>query len=456
MTTASFAPPSSALAGAPVTESERIILLDSIRGIAVLGILLMNIPGFAMAFLQIFDPSIRNELSGPNFYAYYIVELVMEGSQRALFTMLFGAGMLLFLGRMEKKVEGLMVAEYYFRRQLWLLAFGLFNAYILLWYWDVLFHYAIFGMLLFPFRRLSPQALIIAGGVCVVMLTVRENVNFYRDKAMIERGEAVAAIDTTKVKLSEIQKENLQAMQGFKEETSKESKEKKIRKNEQKVLGSYADLYQHHSERSYRLETAGVFNFLFWDLLIFMFIGMAFYKTGIITGNHRTKTYWSLCLVGLGVGLPLSYFRLQPLFEHQFNLYLITKNEHFEFYELSRVFRSLGIFGVIMLLYKSGWFNWLFSMMRPVGQMAFTNYLMQSFLGGLIFYGVGFGFFGKLQRYEMYYVVLGIWIFQILFSHVWLRYFQFGPLEWTWRSLTYWKKQPIKRSGRYDLKNTIA
>src|SRR5688500_8724571 len=104
MTTASFAPPSSALAGAPVTESERIILLDSIRGIAVLGILLMNIPGFAMAFLQIFDPSIRNELSGPNFYAYYIVELVMEGSQRALFTMLFGAGMLLFLGRMEKKV----------------------------------------------------------------------------------------------------------------------------------------------------------------------------------------------------------------------------------------------------------------------------------------------------------------------------------------------------------------
>ena len=97
----------------------------------VVGILLMNIPGFALPYLQILDPSIRNELSGPNFYAYYIVELVLEGSQRAIFTMLFGAGMLLFLNRLERKADGLMVAEYYFRRQLWLLVFGLFNAYIL-------------------------------------------------------------------------------------------------------------------------------------------------------------------------------------------------------------------------------------------------------------------------------------------------------------------------------------
>ena len=151
-------------------------------------------------------------------------------------------------------------------------------------------------------------------------------------------------------------------------------------------------------------------------------------------------------VVGLGVGLPLSYLRLQPLIEHQFDFYTIIKNEPFEFYEISRVFRSLGIFGLVMLMYKSGWFKWLFALMRPVGQMAFTNYLMQSFLCGLIFYGVGFGLFSKLQRYEMYYVVLGVWIVQIIYSHLWLRYFQFGPLEWLWRSLTYWKRQPIKRS----------
>ena len=205
----------SSIVGTPVSESERIVLLDSLRGIALCGILVMNIPGFALPYLQVMDPSIRNEMSGLNFYIYYIIELLFEGSQRAIFTMLFGAGMLLFLSRLEKKVDGLMVAEYYFRRQLWLLFFGLFNAYILLWFWDILYHYAIFGMLLFPFRRLAPKALFIAAGVCLLMMTVRENVNFYREKGVIQRGEAVAAIDTTKVKLTDTQKEDLQAMQGL-------------------------------------------------------------------------------------------------------------------------------------------------------------------------------------------------------------------------------------------------
>jgi uncharacterized membrane protein YeiB len=122
MTSTTLVTPST-FVGAPVSEGERIILLDSLRGIALCGILLMNIPGFALPFLQILDPSIRNELSGPNFYAYYIVELVLEGSQRAIFTMLFGAGMLLFLNRLERKVDGLMVAEYYFRTST--LAFGI-------------------------------------------------------------------------------------------------------------------------------------------------------------------------------------------------------------------------------------------------------------------------------------------------------------------------------------------
>jgi uncharacterized protein len=98
-----------------------------------------------------------------------------------------------------------------------------------------------------------------------------------------------------------------------------------------------------------------------------------------------------------------------------------------------------------MLLYKSGWFKWLFALTRPVGQMAFTNYLMQSVLCGLFFYGFGLGMIGKLQRYELYYVVAAVWIIEICWSHLWLKYFRFGPLEWSWRSLTYWKIQPLKR-----------
>ena len=90
--------------------------------------------------------------------------------------------------------------------------------------------------------------------------------------------------------------------------------------------------------------------------------------------------------------------------------------------------------------------------MRPVGQMAFTNYLMQSLLCGIVFNAYGFKMFGQLQRYETYLVVFAIWIFQILYSNIWMRYFLFGPFEWAWRSLTYWKIQPFvkdTRAGEY-------
>jgi uncharacterized protein len=176
-----------------------------------------------------------------------------------------------------------------------------------------------------------------------------------------------------------------------------------------------------------------------------MFLGMAFYKNGILTGNASSKLYWLMFIVGLGVGLFLSWARLQPSINYRFNEFDYVKNVRFEFYEISRTLRSLGIFALIMLLYKSGWFKWLFALMRPVGQMAFTNYLMQSLLCGLFFYGIGFGMYGQLQRYEIYYVVLAVWSIQIIWSHVWLRYYQFGPLEWLWRSLTYWKKQPFRK-----------
>jgi uncharacterized protein len=100
-----------------------------------------------------------------------------------------------------------------------------------------------------------------------------------------------------------------------------------------------------------------------------------------------------------------------------------------------------------MLLYKSNLFKGAFKLLRPVGQMAFTNYLMQSLICGLLFNGIGFGLFGYLQRYEAYLVVLGIWLFQIIFCNIWMRYFLYGPFEWTWRSLTYWRKQPFVKTA---------
>jgi uncharacterized protein len=430
---------------APVAQQERISILDSLRGIAILGILLMNIPGFGLPAPACYgDLTVMNELGTINQKTWFAIDWILEGSQRALFSTLFGAGIILFINRQEKRTDGLWPADYFFRRQLWLLVFGLFNAFVLLWFWDILFHYACCGMILFAFRRLSPKALIIAAGICLLLMTLRENTDFYREKAMIHKGELVAQIDTTKTKLTDLQKADLEAMNGFKEKNSLEGRKKEMESSLRKVQGDYSTFYKYQSERSFYMETMFFYNGI-WDLLLFMFLGMAFFKNGILTGNASSKIYWALFIVGLGAGLLLSWFRLQPLIEYQFNRFDITKNTNFEYYEISRTFRALGIFGLIMLMYKSGWFKWFFALMRPVGQMAFTNYLMQSLLVGLFFYGVGFGYFGKLQRFEIYYVVGATWILQIIWSHVWLRYCRFGPLEWAWRSLTYWKKQPLKK-----------
>jgi uncharacterized protein len=435
---------------APVSQQERIIILDSLRGIAILGILLMNIPGFALPDPAMYDPSVMNEWGTINFKTYYFIDWFMEGSQRALFSMLFGAGIILFITRQEKKLEGLWPTDYFLRRQLWLLVFGLFNAFVLLWFWDILFQYAIIGIIMFAFRRLPAKTLIIGAVVSLLLMTARENVDFYRQKQIIVKGEQIAKIDTTITKLTDKQKEQLGAMKEMKEKATPEAKKKEMEKSLAAVRGSYSDFYKYQSGRSFFGEVHYTYDTL-WDVMVFMFLGMAFFKNGVITGQASSKLYWALFIGGLGIGLVVSYFRLQPMIDYKFNSFELTKNVSFQYYEISRTLRSLGIFGLIMLLYKSGWFKWLFALMRPVGQMAFTNYLMQSFLVGLFFYGIGFGMFGKLQRYEIYYVVAATWALQIIWSHIWLRYYRFGPLEWAWRSLTYWKKQPMRRSNTKEV-----
>jgi uncharacterized protein len=184
-----------------------------------------------------------------------------------------------------------------------------------------------------------------------------------------------------------------------------------------------------------------------WDVLIFMFLGMAFFKLGILTGTAPIKIYGWLCVVGLSVGLTLSWMFMQLQIENNYNWFNFTRNVDFAFYELTRTSRALGLLGLIMLLYKSNWFSFIFKILRPVGQMAFTNYLMQSLICGIIFNAYGFKLFAQLQRYEVYLVVLAIWIVQIIYSNIWMRLFLFGPFEWAWRSLTYWRRQPFVKTA---------
>src|SRR6218665_414037 len=436
----------SGIAG-PVPQSERISIIDSLRGFAILGILLMNIPGFGLPGPAAFDPTIRNETGTINFQVWKIVELIPEGTQRAIFSMLFGAGIILFVSRLERRVDGIAPADYFMRRQLWLLVFGLVDIYLLLWWGDILFDYACYGMIMFTFRKLSPQALFVGVGICFLLMIAGENRELYQDKKTIYRGELVAAIDTAKTKLTDRQKEELGAMMDFKENSTREKKIKKMERAIRLTNGNYEQLYEFRTD----LHHSVMLRYLYmsaWDVLLFMFLGMAFYKTGILTGQARIKVYWLFTILGLGVGFFVSWFRIGELLKANFNWYELVKHSSFEFYTVSRTFRAVGIFGLLILLYRSGLFNWLFALMRPVGQMAFTNYLAQSLICGIIFYGVGFGLYGKLELYQVYLIAGGIWILQIIWSHVWLRFFRFGPLEWAWRSLTYWKMQPMRGDGR--------
>lgn len=430
---------------APVSQGERIDILDALRGFAILAILLMNIPGFGLPAPAGWDPTVYNESGTVNYKVWYIVEWIPEGTQRAIFSMLFGAGIILFLSRQEKRVTGMKPAEYFFRRQLWLMVFGLFDIYILLWWGDILFDYACYGFIMFAFWKLSPRWLLTCAFICFLLMTGRENLDLYRDKQMIRRGEVIAVLDTTKVKLTELQKERLAEMTEFKENSTHEKKVKLTETAIRKTTGSYAEVYKFRTDMYLNQALIRYSYMSVWDVLLFMFLGMAFFKMGILTGQARIRVYWIMAIVGLGFGLLVSWLRIQPLIAHKFNWFEYIKQNPFESYTVSRTLRALGILGTLLLLYRSGIFKWLFNLMRAPGQMAFTNYLTQSLICGIIFYGPGFSMYGKYQRHELYYVVGFIWVLQITWSNIWLRYFYFGPLEWCWRSLTYWKRQPFRK-----------
>ncbi len=273
---------------APTAQLNRITILDSLRGIALMGILLMNIPAFSRPFGG--DPTILGE-TGLNFYLWYGVDWIFEGTQRALFSLLFGAGILLFMNSRSRQADGSTAMDLFLRRQLWLIVFSLIDVYVLLWHGDILFDYACLGLIVLAFRNLSPRALIIAAGICLIFMMARYNTDLYRDRVIVQKGTQVSAIDTTQVSLTPEQRMDLAAFTLLKERSSLESKQKSAQETIQNVTGSYTSLYKDRTDR-YVQSLIEYLYLSLWDVLLFMFLGMAFYKLGIITGQATTKVYW--------------------------------------------------------------------------------------------------------------------------------------------------------------------
>lgn len=430
----------------PLRKKERILFLDSTRGIALLGILLMNSMAQSQSHLFYDFMNLNQPITGWNFYAWVVERGFFEGTMRGLFSILFGAGTVLLLDRLQKQKSGLEPADIFYRRLLWLLVFGLINAFLFLWPGDILYPYALLGLLLFPFRNWQPKKLILVAVLLLVLGTYRENRVLLDNKEVISKGQLVEKTDTTKTKLTDDQKEDLKKWQGFKEENTSAGMMKKAMeetKKTQEKSKSYIGMVAHFRDINMWLQSVFLYN-SWWDILMFFFIGMALFRSGYIEGKNATWLYLVIAIVGIGAGVFLNYLLLKNQYANKFDMVIFHQQWDFSYYQIRRLFQTMGYLSLLILLYKIISFRKVLNIFVPVGQMAFTNYLMQSIIMSTIF--LGMGWYGKLQRYEIYYVVAGVWVFQIIFSHLWLRYFLFGPFEWLWRSLTYMRKQPfVKR-----------
>jgi len=170
---------------------------------------------------------------------------------------------------------------------------------------------------------------------------------------------------------------------------------------------------------------------------------MALFRMGVLTLERPAKLYWAMLIGGYAVGLTVNILETRWIIDHQFSA--IAFAEANISYDLGRLAMTIGHLGALLLFLRSGALSWLRRAFAAVGQMAVTNYLTHSLVCLILF--TGFGWFGQLERHQLYYVVLAIWAAQLAISPIWLKHFRFGPVEWLWRSLTYAKRQPMRRSA---------
>ncbi|MBS1599011.1 MAG: DUF418 domain-containing protein [Bacteroidetes bacterium] len=437
-------------------KKERIAIIDTLRGFAVLGILLVNINWFGMPFQYNMNLNLHNEYSGPNYIGWWLVNSLFEGSQRAIFSMLFGASTILLISKMEKKPGTLSPADFYYRRLMWLLIFGFVNAFMLLWPGDILYSYALCGFFLFPFRNLKAKHLFVCGIALMILSGVKSTRHLYLLKDMRTKGEYALQQEKNGIVLTDEQAVDKKNWQDYTDMNNTETLRKQANKQYKVLHKGYFDILKYYKVINEALETVNFYNNDFWDILAFFFIGMAFFKWNILSGGQSARFYWITMSVGYIVGLTLAYKLIHADILTKFDDSKLADIIRVDFYQEKRLFMAMGHLSVVMLLYKYHVADGLLKVFSNVGRMTLTNYLMQSIICSMIFYGYGFKMFGMLQRHQLYYVVVCIWVFQIIFSNIWLQYFKFGPFEWLWRSLTYWKKQPLRREKETIISPSFA
>jgi uncharacterized protein len=422
----------------PTQHTERITALDLMRGIVLLGILLMNIVMFGLAG-SYFNPSVSGGATGANLYAWITQQLFFEGTMRALFSLLFGVGTYILLERLDHRKAGMKAADIYFRRLVWLLFFGLVHGYLLLWTGEILYDYALMGFLLFVFRKMAPKKLV---AIAIFLMAAGSlwSIMQYKGEAALEKNATEARqLTTTGIELTKEQKDNL----GKWEEIEYKMSPAYVADMNENMRKGYFQLVGFLAPINMESDTYMFYRYNLWDVLSMMLLGIAFFKWKILSGQKSVQFYGLMVLIGYGIGLPVNYYEVSIIRDSGFSYMGFSRS--FITYELGRVGMAIGHIGLIMLFSKTTVLPWLKKSLAAVGKMALTNYIMHSLICMVVFTGVGFGLFGKLQRYELYYVVFAVWIFQLIISPIWLKYYYYGPLEWLWRRLSYQYKPAFRK-----------
>jgi len=402
----------------PTPTAERIPALDVLRGFAVLGILIVNIQSFSMIGAAYFNPTAYGDLTGINRWAWLATHVLADNKFMTIFSILFGAGILLLTRRVDE--SGGSPAAVHYRRTLGLLVIGAIHAY-LFWYGDILVWYGLCALLVYLFRKCSPKTLAVVGIICIAIpsllyLLFAWSVPYWPPEAyqqMLRDWKPQAQI--VEMELSAYR-------------------------------GGWLEQMQHRLPESIKMHTIAFLFWASWRAGGLMLLGMALLKWGVLTGRRSRRFYAVLGIAGPGIGLPVIIYGVVRNFEAGWSLeYSRFVGSQFNYWASLLV--AMGYISLVMLSIQSVRPGPITRALSAVGRTALSNYLMQTLLCTSIFYGHGLGLFGQVERGGQVLTVLGIWLLQSIISVVWLKHFQFGPAEGLWRSWTYQKWQPLKISS---------
>jgi uncharacterized protein len=401
-------------AAAPVAQSSRIDAIDVLRGVALLGILTLNIQSFGMPAAAYENPAKFGDFEGVNRWVWRLTHVLAEEKFITIFSMLFGAGVVLMISRAAERGPTLGL---HYRRMAALLVFGALHGWFL-WYGDILFCYALAGMVAYPFRKLKARTLLICG------------------VGLILAGFGFGAL----MKLAAPADAAREAAREF---------ERRFPSAAQEIAGYRGDLIDNFRVRkpwTIFMQRYAVPWHLVWRTLANMLVGMALLKWRVFSAERSKRFYAVMSVAGFVIGWGLAITGIVQMERHGFEEAYVTGRGH-AFNAIGCEFAALGWIGLVMLVVGSGPGGVMRRALAATGRMAFTNYILQTVLATTVFYGFGLGLFGSVSRTGLLGITIAIWIVLLLWSAPWLERFRFGPLEWIWRTLTYGKRQPFVKSA---------